>query len=100
MLVVTSGSAVMICSGRPMLASPLYLRSPSARDRLRLPLIRPCAVTQPPALLMRASSPGRPHPVVASVASDAHVTGAAARPIAAFEVVTASDSDATIGEAR
>ena len=37
----TSGSAVIICSARATAVFPLYLRSPSARERLRLPLTRP-----------------------------------------------------------
>eukprot|EP00965_Chrysotila_dentata_P029074 966799-Pleurochrysis_carterae.AAC.1 len=52
----TSGCAVISCALRSRLSLPLYLRSPSARLRFRLPLIRPWGVTQPPAASTLANS--------------------------------------------
>mmetsp|Transcript_5580 Transcript_5580/g.14188 ORF Transcript_5580/g.14188 Transcript_5580/m.14188 type:complete len:263 (+) Transcript_5580:151-939(+) len=53
---MTSGCAVMIWSLGARSALPLYLRSPIARDRLRLPLTRhtpPMSLRKPPAASMR-----------------------------------------------
>jgi len=54
---VISGTQVIICSSSTNFLLVLYSRSPSARDRLNMPLTLPSS-TNPPAFLMRASSPG------------------------------------------
>mmetsp|Transcript_2723 Transcript_2723/g.7503 ORF Transcript_2723/g.7503 Transcript_2723/m.7503 type:complete len:357 (-) Transcript_2723:106-1176(-) len=56
---VMSGSAVMTWSLGSMLLSPLYFKSPMARERLRFPLTRWCpfiSCTNPPAFSMRVLS--------------------------------------------